>query len=113
MKTSPPSEIARQLSDACAVLEHHLADGLLAIHLFGSAVDGGLKPYSDIDLLVTVSAPLTVSARRSLMTDLLSVSAWPGTNVSCRALEVTVVVQNDVVPWRYPPRRELQFGEWL
>ncbi|WP_431627026.1 nucleotidyltransferase domain-containing protein, partial [Enterobacter hormaechei] len=28
---------------------------LLAVHLYGSAVDGGLKPHSDIDLLVTVT----------------------------------------------------------
>ncbi len=33
----------------------HLEPTLLAVHLYGSAVDGGLKPYSDIDLLVTVS----------------------------------------------------------
>ncbi|MFS7535916.1 nucleotidyltransferase domain-containing protein [Klebsiella pneumoniae] len=25
------------------------------LHLYGSAVDGGLKPRSDIDLLVTVT----------------------------------------------------------
>lgn len=30
-----------------------------------------------------------------------------------RPLEVTIVVRDEVVPWRYPPRRELQFGEWL
>src|SRR5690606_18045245 len=30
-----------------------------------------------------------------------------------RALEVTVLALPQVVPWRYPPRRELQFGEWL
>src|SRR5690606_19689287 len=68
---------------------------------------------SDIDLLVTVSAPLATRVRHSLMTDLLSISAWPGTSPSYRALEVTVVVKDEVVPWRYPPMRELQFGEWL
>ena len=25
----------------------------------------------------------------------------------------TVVARSEVVPWRYPARRELQFGEWL
>ena len=113
MKTLPPVEIAQQLANASAVLERNLSGTLLAIHLFGSAVDGGLKPHSDIDLLVTVSVPLSESTRRSLMMGLLSVSAWPGTSASCRALEVTVVFQKDVVPWRYPPRREIQFGEWL
>ena len=28
-------------------------------------------------------------------------------------LELTVVARSEVVPWRYPARRELQFGEWL
>ena len=37
------------------VIERHLEPTLLAVHLYGSAVDGGLKPYSDIDLLVTVT----------------------------------------------------------
>ena len=30
-----------------------------------------------------------------------------------RALEVTVVAHDAVVPWHHPARRELQFGEWL
>ena len=30
-----------------------------------------------------------------------------------RPLEVTVVNQGDVRPWRYPPRVELQYGEWF
>jgi Domain of unknown function (DUF4111) len=28
-------------------------------------------------------------------------------------VELTVVVQSDVRPWRYPPRCEFQYGEWL
>jgi streptomycin 3"-adenylyltransferase len=95
------------------VLERHLGGTLLAIHLFSSALDGGLKPHSDIDLLVTVSTPLPAPLRRALMLDLLSVSAWPGTAPSRRALEVKLLVREHAVPWRYPPQRELQFGEWL
>lgn len=108
-----PTEIAEQLANACAVLKQHLGETLLAIHLLGSAVDGGLRPHSDIDLLVTVGTPLPGAVRRALMLDLLSVSAWPGTDPSRRALEVTVLVRDQLVPWRYPPQRELQFGEWL
>jgi streptomycin 3"-adenylyltransferase len=95
------------------VIERNLAGALQAIHLFGSAVDGGLKLYSDIDLLVTMSGPLAEPVRHSLMMDLLAVSAWPGTSETYRALEVTVIVRGEVVPWRYPPMHELQFGEWL
>ena len=30
-----------------------------------------------------------------------------------RPIELTIVVQADVRPWRYPPRSEFQYGEWL
>ena len=113
MNTSPPAEIAAQLAAALDVLARHLGQAPLAVHLFGSAVDGGLRPLSDIDLLVTVSAPLNEATRRALMQGLLEVSAWPIPASPLRALEVTVVVRGEVVPWRYPARRELQFGEWL
>ena len=53
-----PAQVFKQLSHARAVIERHLAATLDTIHLFGSAIDGGLKPDSDIDLLVTVSAAL-------------------------------------------------------
>ncbi|HEY0681930.1 MAG TPA: AadA family aminoglycoside 3''-O-nucleotidyltransferase [Steroidobacter sp.] len=113
MNATLPTPVASQLSKARAVLERHLDGTILAIHLFGSAVDGGLRPFSDIDLLVTVSAPPTEATRQALMTELLTVSAPPGSDAHLRPLEVTVLAQSEVVPWRYPPQRELQFGEWL
>lgn len=108
-----PNQITEQVSQACAVIERHLAATLQAIHLFGSAVDGGLKPRSDIDLLVTVSAPLDEAGRRALLLELLTVSAPPGNNEIRRPLEVTIICHREVTPWRYPAKRELQFGEWL
>ena len=113
MSDSIPTPITEQVSWACALIEAHLASTLQAIHLYGSALDGGLKPYSDIDLLVTVSERPDEMIRQVLLVDLLSVSAPPGEDENLRALEVTLLVHNEVVPWRYPARRELQFGEWL
>ena len=50
------AEVSTQLSEVVGVIERHLEPTLLAVHLYGSAVmDGGLKPHSDIDLLVTVT----------------------------------------------------------
>ena len=112
MSEKVPAEISVQLSQALNVIGRHLESTLLAVHLYGSALDGGLKPYSDIDLLVTVAAPLNEAVRQALLVDLLEVSASPGQNKALRALEVTIVVRSDIVPWRYPARRELQFGEW-
>jgi len=76
MLTKLPESIAGQVSETLSILEKHLGETILAIYLFGSAVDGGLKPLSDIDLLVTVSVPLDDATRVALMSDLLSVSAF-------------------------------------
>ena len=110
---SLPPEVASQVSAVQAVLAQQLGSNLRAIHLFGSAVDGGLQPLSDVDLMVSVASPLAEEVRRSLMQTLLQHSAWPGSSTVLRALEVTVVALAELVPWRYPPRREMQFGEWL
>ncbi len=107
-----PAQVFKQLSHARAVIERHLAATLDTIHLFGSAIDGGLKPDSDIDLLVTVSAAPNDSLRQALMLDLLKSHharrwrnmATAGANC-CRSKRSSA--------WRYPARRELQFGEWL
>lgn len=113
MSSLVPTETSSQVSQARDIIERHLASILQAVHLYGSALDGGLKPYSDIDLLVTVDVRPDEIIRQALLLDLLKVSAPPGEDEALRALEVTVVVHNEVVPWRYPARRELQFGEWL
>ena len=42
--------VSSQLQQALALLQRHLGGNLLAVHLFGSAVVGGLKPGSDLDL---------------------------------------------------------------
>lgn len=113
MRSPVPTEISSQVSRAHDVIERHLLSTLQAVHLYGSALDGGLKQYSDIDLLVTVDARPDKTIRQALLLDLLKVSAPPGEGEGLRALEVTVVSHKEVVPWRYPARRELQFGEWL
>lgn len=109
----PPPEIASQVSAALSALERSLGSHLRAVHLYGSAVDGGLKPHSDIDLMVSVSTRPAEATRNALMRELLAHSAPPGGSEVLRPLEVTVVALSEIVPWRYPPRREMQFGEWL
>ncbi len=68
---------------------------------------------SDIDLLVTICQPLTEAQRATLMQELLALSSPPGASAEKRALEVTVVLYSQLVPWCFPPSREMQFGEWL
>jgi hypothetical protein len=44
---------------------------------------------------------------------LLDVSGARGRRGRARPVELTVVAQSDVRPWRYPPSQEFVYGEWL
>ncbi|MFJ2766381.1 aminoglycoside adenylyltransferase family protein [Streptomyces sp. NPDC087300] len=88
-------------------------DGLTGAYLHGSAVLGGLRPHSDIDILVVVRRPTALARRRALTEGLLAVSGHPDHDTPLRPVELTVVVQDDIRPWTYPPRSAYQYGEWL
>ncbi|EMF0717830.1 DUF4111 domain-containing protein [Citrobacter freundii] len=113
MTKNIPNAIRGQVNAASTLIRQIIDGDLVAIHLYGSAVESGLKPQSDIDLLVTLRNPMNDWQRKKLMQDLLTISAPPGTSEHYRALEVTVVLYSQIVPWRFPPVREMQFGEWL
>ncbi|MDO5680164.1 MAG: aminoglycoside adenylyltransferase family protein [Pelistega sp.] len=112
MPQSIPNSIKSQVSQALGLIQQHLKGSLLGVYLYGSAVDGGLQAHSDIDLLVLISELPSAFARPAFFQDLLAISAPPGEDEQLRALEITVLVHDDIVPWHYPARRELQFGEW-
>jgi predicted nucleotidyltransferase len=80
---------------------------VLGAYLYGSALTGGLRPRSDLDVLVLTRRAATIEEKRRLAEGLLAVS-----DQGLRPVEVTVVAEPDVKPWRYPPRFDLQFGEW-
>lgn len=88
-------------------------DAILGAYLYGSAVVGGRRPDSDVDLFVVASRRLTADEKRRIVDGLLPISGRATRPAAWRPLEVTVVARPDVVPWRYPPRVELQYGEWL
>jgi aminoglycoside 9-adenylyltransferase len=104
-----PSEVARVLN----VVSRSLKDSIAGAYLFGSSVIGGLRPDSDLDMLVAVKQPVSVAVRRKMVTDLMRISGSRATDGPARPVEVTVVNVADVVPWRFPPRSEFVFGEWL
>ncbi len=82
----------------------------LGTYLHGSSVAGGLKPASDVDILVVAAQPMDDSRRRSLLNGVLTLS---GSTVGARPVELTVVTQSEVRPWRYPPVGDFLYGEWL
>jgi streptomycin 3"-adenylyltransferase len=101
-----------QVDGVVALARDVLGGNLLGAYLHGSAVAGGLRPDSDLDVLLVIGRATTDGERRDLVTGLLSRSGRGDPSGRARSLEVTVVVRSDVVPWRYPPRQDLQYGDW-
>jgi predicted nucleotidyltransferase len=87
--------------------------GVLGLYLYGSSVQGGLRPDSDVDLLLVTRRSLTALERTGVLELMLAHSGRRATLGPARPLELTSLVVDDVVPWRYPPVRDLQYGEWL
>ena len=86
---------------------------VLGAYEHGSAVLGGVQPTSDVDILVITKRPASLLEKRQLVEGLMMISApWPPPGPE-RCVEVTVVAQPQVRPWRYPPTFDLQYGEWL
>ncbi|MGW6460803.1 aminoglycoside adenylyltransferase family protein [Streptomyces sp. NPDC055078] len=86
---------------------------VVGAYAHGSAVLGGLRPYSDIDVLVVSRRRTTAPERRALVDALLEISGGGAARGEPRPVELTVVVRSEIRPWRYPPVCEFQYGEWL
>ncbi len=103
-----------QVDAALAVLQNALGPAqIIGAYLYGSAVDGGLRPDSDIDLFVVTDRSLQAAEKARIVEGLLPISGRDTRPAGWRPLEVTVVALPEVRPWRYPARMELQYGEWL
>jgi hypothetical protein len=74
---------------------------------------GGLRPRSDLDVLVASKRPMTNDEKQDLVHRILPISWQQTPGGMLRGIELTVVVQSDVRPWRYPPNRDFQYGGWL
>ncbi|MBE5107577.1 aminoglycoside nucleotidyltransferase ANT(9) [Bacillus thuringiensis] len=106
-------KIPKQAMQALKIVEELLGSSMVGVYLFGSAVNGGLRINSDVDVLVIVNHSLPEVTRKKLTDRLMLISGKIGNTDSVRPLEVTVINHSDVVPWQYPPRNEFIYGEWL
>jgi len=99
---------------ALRIVEDLFEASLLAVYLHGSAVSGGLRPHSDVDLLVVTDQPVTDAMRRSLLAALMQISGrHPAPLAGPRCIELMVFLKADLSASAYPMRSELVYGEWL
>jgi predicted nucleotidyltransferase len=102
-----------QLDRVVALVTDVLGPNVVGAYLFGSAVDGGLRPHSDLDVLVVSKRALSREEKQGLVDRILPIS-WRRTPSGVdRGIELTVLVQSDIKPWQYPPNRDFQYGDWL
>ncbi|WP_457468271.1 aminoglycoside adenylyltransferase family protein [Streptomyces sp. TE4109] len=99
-----------QLEHVVGLVRDVMGPELLGTYLHGSAVLGGLAPASDLDVLAVAQQSLDEAKRRALVEGLLEIS---GLTPTVRPVELTVVVQSEVCPWRFPPTADFLYGEWL
>lgn len=90
-----------------------LGGAIVGVYLHGSAVLGGLRPRSDLDILVVTTQPTTHDEKQRMTDGLLANSNRDEIPGFERPVELTIAVQSDVRPWRYPPPIDFQYGEWL
>lgn len=102
-----------QIATAINVVRDVLGDAALAAYLYGSAVAGGLRPDSDIDIFVVSGRSLTRDERAGILRRLLPISGRCAVGGPARSIELTVVAKPALTPWRYPPSVELQYGDWM
>ncbi len=98
-----------QTLQVVALLDDVFGPDLIGAYLHGSSVLGGLKPASDVDVLVVARRPMDETQCRVLLRGLLGIS---GSRNQARPVELVVVDQSEVRPWRYPPSAEFLYGEW-
>ncbi len=96
-----------------AVVREVLGTKAIGAYLYGSAVAGGLRPGSDVDVFVVSRRPTTREEKQHLVDGLVPISRKDARPPSWRPVELTIAVQSEVRPWHYPPQFDFQYGEWL
>ena len=102
-----------QIAATAQIVRDILGDAVLGAYLYGSAVAGGLRPHSDLDVLVVSSRSLEKHERAAIIQQLLPISGPGAIGGPARSIEITILARPALIPWRYPPHIELQYGDWM
>jgi streptomycin 3"-adenylyltransferase len=104
---------AAQAAEVVERVRSVLGPDVRGVYLYGSAVVGGLRRDSDLDLFVVSTRSTTDAEKAALVEGLTPVSHRPLRPAGWRPVELTIVVASVVRPWRFPPEMDFQYGEWL
>jgi predicted nucleotidyltransferase len=104
-----PEEQIDQIVDA---VRDVVGPDVVAAYLHGSAVLDRLRPRSDLDILVVARRRTSREQKRLLADRLLALSGSESPGMP-RPVEMTIVVESEFRPWRYPPSFDFHYGEWL
>lgn len=102
-----------QVEQVVDLVRDVLGEDAVGAYLHGSTALDEMKPHSDIDVLVVSRRPTTSTERRALIDRLLRMSGRGDPSGDARSIELTIVVESEIRPWRYPPRCDFLYGDWL
>ncbi len=106
--------IPREASQALSVVRERLRKSLLAVYLHGSAVSGGLRSHSDVDVLAVTGSPMEPESRMRLAADLMEISGrHPFAPGGQRPIELIIFMRANLATPTYPARCDFIYGEWL
>lgn len=111
-KMTNSNACTKQIGQVLRTADSLLHDSILGIYLHGSATLNRLRPDSDIDILIITAKDLSDWEREHLTRQLLDISGPVGCPGK-RPLEIAIIALNDIRPWRFPPRCDYMYGEWL
>jgi predicted nucleotidyltransferase len=106
-------EDKQQLDRVVSLVREVLGPDVVGVYLFGSAVLGGLHLESDLDVLVVSKRRTSRAQKQRLVDRLLAISGYRTSAGQWRRVELTIVLQSEIRPWRYPPSFDFQYGDWL
>ena len=101
-----PAPVRAEVDGITAASREILSDDLAAVYLHGSLALGCFNPdRSDIDLLVIAQRVLTAADRLRFARAMLDCSGQP------RPVEISILLVDNLRPWRHPCPYEFHFGE--
>src|SRR5690554_4831727 len=86
-------EIPKEAIQASKIIEELLDSILVGIYLYGSAVMGGLRINSDVDILVVINRSLSERTRRDLTDRLMLISGKIGNTKDMSLLKLQSLIK--------------------